>query len=125
MKTLILILLFLFATYTSAAETKDNSLYVTGMQLLENCQDPHLKNTDSYSAMQSGVCLGYIMAVVDATSRQTSLRQQEFKNIFCATNVDAKQLVLIVKKYLENNPELLSLIAADIVNAALRKAFPC
>ncbi len=65
------------------------------------------------------------MAVVDATSRQTSLRQQEFKNIFCATNVDAKQLVLIVKKYLENNPELLSLIAADIVNAALRKAFPC
>jgi len=33
--------------------------------------------------------------------------------------------VLIVKKYLENNPELLSLIAADIVNAALRKAFPC
>jgi len=65
------------------------------------------------------------MAVVDATSRQTSLRQQEFKNIFFATNVDAKQLVLIVKKYLENNPELLSLIAADIVNAALRKAFPC
>jgi len=60
------------------------------------------------------MCLGYIVAIADSSLKHCSPPESTYG-----------QIALIVKKYLDKNPEKLHFDAHTLIEAALIGAFPC
>ncbi len=85
----------------------------SGSELLEYCSAPE--------TFLEGVCLGYVMGIEDAHDSLVGTRP-----FYClSAGVSKGQLELIVKKFLQENPEKLHLSAGTLVILALMEAFPC
>jgi len=95
------------------------SYYETGNLLYE-------KLTSS-NAFAKGYAAGYVAAIVD--DRQLAQNMGELSEgglRVCVPNeATVRQIIDVVKKYLENNPENRHYGAASSVVLALRQAFPC
>jgi hypothetical protein len=94
----------------------NSSVFESGNELYDLCT--------SSSAVKLGACSGYIMGVSDAESVLAT--ETGHARLFCEPDsAVVRQDVDIVKRYLENHPELRHLSAASMVVFALQQAFPC
>ncbi len=85
-----------------------DAFFLYGQQFLTACE-----NSD---ALQLGVCLGFIQGVADALQDQHTI---------CLPRVGARELRLLVIKFLRERPESLGQPAMSLVSQALRDAYPC
>lgn len=106
---------FIAAIFLCLLETSANAA-LTGNDLKEAC----LNYPRNIKALE---CITYIGGVSD-----TWLAAEAFKikPVFClplsATN---DQFVLVVNKFLQDNPAKLHLLASALVTIAFKEAFPC
>jgi len=90
--------------------------FITGNNLVEYCDNLEQDVAD----FDGGFCVGYVGGFTQA------LHWVSDKNKICASdNVTQKQVVSIVRKYMEEHPEMLHERADMLVIIALRRAFPC
>lgn len=90
-------------------------VYLTGNQLYEQCQSP----------APGRRCEGYVIGVLDTVTGLQSSGAIAPQICLSDNNVDSKQLVDIVAKFLHSHPERRHHSAASLVVPALREAFPC
>ena len=70
------------------------------------------------------MCLGYIVGVVDSFNTTYALKGED--RVFCIPpGVTSGQLVLVLKKSMQEHPETLHLPASAHTLSALTAAFPC
>lgn len=98
----------------------------TGTELLNQCKDAvNFMDNRGPTNFKVGQCLGYLNGLTEATNYN---RKDNIRNVpyFCLPNdVTIGQEVMIVVKYLENNPEKLHEPSFSLVMKALKDAFPC
>ena len=90
--------------------------FISGNKLAENMQEYNkfLAGVE-YSYGASASFSAYVTGVADTID-----------NLWCSSSsVTVGQIVKVVSKYLENNPEKLHLSASSLIMAALMQAFPC
>jgi len=76
------------------------------------------------ATFDAGMCMGYLQGVHEVYKSFASLT--ETNRFYCLPdNVTYGQAKQISLKYLEENPEILHLLAAQSIVLALTKAFPC
>lgn len=96
------------------------TLYVTGADLQSEFAAhtrAEQKTADLSDAIKSGDVVGYVTGVADVASIQ---------GLICVpSDVSKKQLVAIVKRYFEQNPDKWNQPAPDLVLAALKPNFAC
>jgi hypothetical protein len=85
-----------------------DGFFLYGQQFLTACE-----NSD---ALQLGVCLGFIQGVADALQDQHAI---------CLPRVGARELRLLVIKFLRERPDSLGQPAMSLVSRALGGAYPC
>ncbi|NIU08740.1 MAG: hypothetical protein GWN81_07780 [Phycisphaerae bacterium] len=108
----VILLLFLPLCFTQTARAE----YFSGILLNKYCH--------SESSYEKGMCLGYIVGVVDSFNTTYALRGE--KRVFCIPpGVTSGQLVLVLKKSMQEHPETLHLPASAHTLSALTAAFPC
>ena len=101
----IIVLLLMIASESSYAG------FISGNKLAENMQEYN----KFYSYGASASFSAYGTGVADTID-----------NLWCSSSsVTVGQIVKVVSKYLENNPEKLHLSASSLIRAALMQAFPC
>jgi hypothetical protein len=95
--------------------------FVISNHLLNKCQSYIVGAEDNNDER---ICLGYIMGVHDTAKSYEKMFDE--RPLYCEPpRVDADEMVLAVKKYLQANPELLHYSASSTVIDALGHAFPC
>jgi len=109
-----------------AGETVDGTGMRTGMRLLDYCRESQrpAARTEGrpLESIKAAFCLGYISGFSEAEALIASANT----DFYCAPDgVTHGQEVLIVLKYLEDNPERLDFPRSILVGAALAEAFPC
>jgi hypothetical protein len=101
--------------------------FMSGYELLA-----HAGNCEKYQAGQEteeynrscGVGRAYVAGVFDTGHSLTE--RWLFQKHFCKPDdVDRKQLIAVVKKYMGDHPEQMEFTAAGIVYDALTGAYPC
>ena len=109
-----LLWLFVFALFLPVVSARAE--YFNGILLNKYC------NSDS--AYEKGMCLGYIVGVVDSFNTTSVLKGEE--RILCIPQgVTSGQLVLVMRKSMQEHPETLHLPASAHTLSALTAAFPC
>lgn len=99
-----LVMLFSFAAFGVTDETPDK---LDGNELAGYCKE-------STQGFDAGYCLGIVEGVI-STSKKVCIHSQ-------ITLADA---VIVVDKYIQNNPDKLNKRDAVLVREALSKAYPC
>lgn len=107
----------LLLTAQSQAAPNGHQAYWTASSLLQHCE--------SDSAAKFNACVGYVIGIVDLQGTLVAWSYLD-EPLFC-TPAGAKmgQLVKVVTKHLNENPEKLHTDAGGNVANALRNAFPC
>jgi hypothetical protein len=101
-----------------------------GNELLNDCRqfDKPESVADNDQAFSLGFCLAYISGVKDAVFPQQVMSKDSRGTLgvcFPKDGLQNSQSVLIVQKWLKDNPSQLHLPAVVLVMAAFRQAFPC
>lgn len=103
----------------------------TGNDLLQRCSHPEIRAGDVVPAAElvknardNGMCVGYIAGVSDQALNLLYIANTK-RNYCLQSGVTSTQLVMVVKKYLEDNPSQLHLPAGPLTLHALTEAFPC
>jgi hypothetical protein len=107
-----LVVLLTCATLTNAASA-DSVVHYRGTQLLAFCE--------STDATSKAVCMGFVTGVADAMADPYLSKLPSCTPL----GSDARQIALIVEKFMRENPTLLHYSAAENTALALQKAFPC
>ena len=93
---------------------------IDGNKLWKQCQDSPTSNI-AWGFFAWGFCAGYSAAIYDALDKSPV---DGFRR--CAqAGVTVQQVMDVVHKWLEANPQHRHLTASGLVAAALSKAFPC
>lgn len=104
----------------SAPACADYTFYKTGADLekfLDASQRFDNGTAQTGDGLDDGFGMGYIIGVLDLENASGKL---------CTPpNVSVRQVVAMVRKYLDANPEQWNRDAATLVDAALRPAFSC
>jgi hypothetical protein len=108
--------LLLMYVAMSAHEAQAQTAFTTGNQLVSRMQEyeKNDKEEGSSSYFNSGLFVGFVDGVHDATHSKYSLHR----------GVTVGQLCAVVSKYLKEHPERWSEPASLLVIDALEKAFP-
>jgi len=94
--------------------------YESGSGLLKNCE-AWLNKT---SVAMGNDCNGYVTGISDIYV--TLVEWGNVKPAWCIpVGVDSDQLIRVVTKYLQENPEELHLTAGSLVANAFGRSFPC
>ena len=100
-----------------------NAIFNTGNDLLMACDAT--SETDTNSALKNVLCMGYIAGMIDAI-QITFGQYPEIRSFCLPTNgMSINQQVMVVTKYLRENPNQLHETARSSVFIALAKDFPC
>lgn len=125
MKKLIQATVLVFLALNSAA----TCMAASGVTLQQACKE-FIAGEEGRKGdeMQSGVCMGYVASSIDSIRNMKAT--PEFKNdILDATcmpeNVDVRQVILVVNKFLKDSPEFLHYNAHSIIINAVARTFPC
>ena len=87
---------------------------VSGNELRQQCDEPKFGRY---------ICMGYIRGVVEMA---TLTIPPTAAGAFCLpSEVTTNQVVEVVKKYMQDNPERLHEIAAALIVSRLHVVFPC
>jgi len=118
MKYLLMVVLLFSFNQARAVEAEN---FYSGNELLAMCE-AYLSETGS--AAKGNTCFGYVAGIVDA--HNTFVNLADLEQSWCPPeNLDGSQLVRVVTKYLQGNPQQLHLTASSLVVNALILAFPC
>ena len=100
----------------SAQSQAKLSVFLTGNSLLQKCESD--SNAEFFE------CGGYIEGIVDFQEALVgwSILDEPY---FCVQSAPMSQLVKVVTKFLNENPESLHTDAASMASVGLQKAFPC
>ena len=111
-----LFILNLFLAFSLASANSASAEYFGGVLLNKYCS--------SESQYEQGMCLGYVVGVVDSFNTTNSMKGA--RKVFCIPPpVTSGQLVLVTKKSMQEHPETLHLPASAHILGALTNAFPC
>lgn len=95
--------------------------FMDGSGLAEYCQEFTAKGAVNG---RDAICYAYIAGAVD--SHLATRTGEDLKPVFCLSDkTNTTQLVLVVKKYLDEHPEKLYLDASSLILLALHEAYPC
>jgi len=120
MKYLLMIVLLCTVTLARTEDVAHN--YFNGNRLLEKCE-AYINNTD---IAEGNVCAGYISGISDLHETLVNWKILKQEKGWCKpVDVYNSQLVRIVTKFLQENPEHLHKGASGMVATALSEAFPC
>ncbi len=89
----------------------------SGNDLLRECSKKAGSNADGY-------CHGFIWGTLHGVNEAT-IRAQEKKYVCIPQGVTISQLTRLTKKYLEENPQKLHLLASTLIVNAVTTAYPC
>jgi len=110
--------------YASTAQLDGNGLLDKCRLLFSDAAHP-----SDTTLLNGGYCAGYVAGVTDvetmweATDKQTKAHTSEH---YCMPEeVNNGQMLKILKKWLDNNPDKLHWRADTIIHVALMEAFPC
>ena len=111
-------LLMVFPTIAAADHYSDGKL------LQENCSEALklFNSREKADVFQAGSCLGYIRAANDMYEIMVNNAN---RTICIPSGLDAKHLVMVVVKYLNEHPEKLQDPASASVYEAFQVYFPC
>jgi hypothetical protein len=113
MKTIIFLFLFSFSTISSVHSE-------SGQQWLSYCESN--KNTEG------SYCFGYLGGLIDMYSsiREDLLYFEKIPYLICLPpNMTLDQMVKIMRKYLNDNPEQLHINMTTLYQRKMFKTFPC
>ena len=122
MKPIIAIIMILGLCYPTVA---DEYKYYSGVELLRGCK-LSIKWTEGEKlgyddASKASVCVGYVQGVLD-----TYAGFHKESQLFCMPNgVTTYQVMRILIKYLNENPEMLHDDAMFLILSGLRNVYPC
>jgi hypothetical protein len=126
MKLLILLCFLLLPALTHAS-----SGAMDGNEMLTKCR-PLWADSPSVTTkemLDSAYCGGYIAGVIDSQTMQFAMDGMDHvkgRNRYCRPEeVTNGQVLKVLKKWLDNNPEKLHLRADTIILTAMLEAFPC
>jgi hypothetical protein len=93
---------------------------MTGNELIEHCDKFGVEVT-SEDWQQNAYCMGYIVGVIHG------MEYLDFKKQICipTKNVKQGQIIKVVIKYLNDNPQRLHEQYTHIIYLAITEAFPC
>ena len=97
-----------------------------GVQLKEICaslDETTEKLVLNELPFNAGLCLGYITSYIDSWFFNVFFTPN--KTVCMPDNVSNKQIIAIVKKWLNDHPEKLNEFAHQNISDALRDTFPC
>ncbi len=120
MKYLLMIVL-LFSSGQARAE--QGEAFYTGNELLELCE-AYLSGDTVAIITIGNTCIGYVIGIADAQKIFVNRNLME-QNWCLPEDIKASQLVRVVTKYLQENPQALHLTASSMAANALQKAFHC
>ncbi len=99
--------------------SSNSHAFITGNNLVEYCDG----DEQDGGSFRGGYCYGFVGGI---THPLHWVSDKSDKNKICASeNVTQKQVVSIVREYMEEHPEMLHERADMLVIIALRIAFPC
>ena len=122
-----LLLAFICLLVGSQASAKSTNYVFTGADMYESCTHAlnGLNKTGAYDDHRFGVCAGYVAGIVDFHTVVTTVEAIP-DDMFCLPeNITTAQVIRVVTKYLENNPEKHHDLAGYLVVLALRESYPC
>jgi len=120
MKYLLTIVLLFSCSQAIAAQTES---FYTGNALLELCE-AYLDGGTSANIAKGNTCASYVAGIDDAHSLFVDWLDME--QSWCAPkNVNMSQLVRVVTKHLQENPQKLHKSGNSLIGNALIIAFPC
>lgn len=93
--------------------------YYTGSTLLRMCT---AEPGDADYQMDIPFCVGYVVAIRDASQCGISVNSMSSST---PKGAAVGQLMMVVVKWLKDNPDKLHFSAESLVAAALQDAFPC
>lgn len=108
------LLVFTVLFFLSSAVAQENQRPDDGNDLLPRCQAVIDSQLTDYQGFPAGYCLGLVHGIAFASPK-----------VCPASNVKNVQMVRVVVKFLEDNPEQLNAYESVLVERALSKAFPC
>ena len=115
------VFIVLFVLFLSCAGYSE-ATFVTADHLLSVCKS--FTSGDDYNNVDERICAGYVMGVHDTAKSYESLFGAS--PLYCEPpRVTSDQMVFVVKRYLQSNPELLQSPASPKVIDALAEEFPC
>jgi len=117
MKYLLMIVLLCTINQARASEA-----FMSGNYLLERCE-AYINKTNT---AKGHVCLGYVGGIADI--HEIFVNWGDMKANWCLPvdgNVNMEQLLRIVTKNLQENPENLHLSASSLISNNFAKTFPC
>jgi len=94
--------------------------FMSGSELLERCE---ARLSETGSAAKGNTCVGFLTGVADAHDNFTSW--EVMSPLWCLPVMGTDQLIRVVTKHLQENPEDLHHTAASLITNALAAAFPC
>ena len=110
-----------FITLALSISSSAYCAFMSGTDLVENCKAFTAKGA---VIGRDTLCYAYIAGVTD--SHIATRMGEELPPSFCLPDqTNTTQLVLVVKKYLDEHPEKLYLDASSLVLLALNEAYPC
>jgi len=116
---LMIVLLFSFSQVRADQVLNFN----TGNELLELCE-AYLGDETAANIAKGNTCAGYVMGIADV--HRAFVGWEAMEQRWCLPeNISASQLVRIVTKHLQENPQDLHTGAAYLVANDLSSAFPC
>ena len=119
-KSLIGLVLGIILCFGSVQEVKARyEGALTGYDILEFCTMP------KKASYPEGVCLGFTNGVEEGYMVGAILHGVTKKSFCKPKGVTRGQLILIVVKYLKDNPERLHYQATQLILEAMTQAFPC
>jgi hypothetical protein len=128
-------LAFILAVGALYANPRANALSeVNGIMLLHQCQasiraSNQDRRTSSDDVAESNHCLGYVQGVLDANGIWDTVDKRDehprWARYYMSESVTFEQVIRIVVKWLETNPQALNDNGYVAVKVALVKAFPC
>jgi len=117
MKYLLTIVLLFSSNQASAA-----TVFYSGNEMLKMCEAYF---SETGSVVDANVCVGYVTGIHDGQIVFSGWGDMKKTICLPGSGVKGGQLVRIVIKYLQENPEDLHLTAGSLVVNALVIAFPC
>ncbi len=107
---------FLLCNVAAANETPVVPDFIKAGTLQQEC------STLRPDATEANFCAIYIMGVIDGI---VGVYAENSRHAYCVKGSSYWQQIMVVKKWLDNNPERWHWTRYMAVNAALREAFPC
>jgi hypothetical protein len=88
-----------------------------GNALFDMCSEwPHGKADDVKGAFKTGTCVGYVWGAAGALGNASMV---------CLKGVQQNQLVDVIKRWLDEHPEVRHRSASALIGQALMEKFPC